>query len=82
MSLSIVDNETNRQRARNLVPTKPARADRPVGFSAGQFSRSSAGEMSEYPTTDLTFQFTITLRSDEDFVRLRMSVTNPDPVGP
>jgi len=77
--LSIVDDEETRERARNLVPDKPARADRATGFSSGQFSRDG-GEMTKYPTTDMEFKFTITLRSDEDFVRLRMSVTNPDPM--
>jgi hypothetical protein len=75
--LTMVDNEENRNRASNHVPLKPTNQDKPTGLSGGQFSRDGQ-DMSRYPTTDMEFKLSITLRDDEDFVRLRMSVTNPD----
>jgi hypothetical protein len=75
--LSIVDNEENRNRAANNVPAYPTNQAKVPGFSNGQFSRDGS-DMTKYPTTDMEFKLFITLRDDEDFVRLRMSVTNPD----
>ena len=77
ITFTIVDDEATRYMVSNTVPTKPAYATLATGFSSGPFNRGAdAGEMTRYPVTDMTFKFTITLRKDEDFVRLRMSVTN------
>lgn len=79
--LSIVDSPENRNRARDHVPDKPANsAAKATGFSSGQFS-VDGNDMSRYPTTGMEFRLTVTLRSDEDFVRLKMSVTNNDAAG-
>lgn len=50
----------------------------PEGFSSGAFSRSDIqGPLSKYPVTNMIFTYTVTLREDEDFVRLNMKVENP-----
>lgn len=81
ITFTVVDDEATRTIVRNTVPSKPTLATTTLaaqtGFSSGPFnSGADAGEMTRYPATDMTFSFTITLRKDEDFVRLRMSVTN------
>jgi hypothetical protein len=80
--LSIVDNEENRNRAANTAPPYPTNQEKVLGLSNGQFSRGDGADMSRYPTTDMKFSLFVTLRDDEDFVRLRMAVTNPDETEP
>jgi hypothetical protein len=53
-------------------------------FSVGQFNRAdgaqsttATGRMTKYPVTNMIFIFRITLKDDEDFVRLSMTVENP-----
>lgn len=87
----MVDNEENRERAKNHIPKKPANAKpanakpTPVpGFSSGQYNhldidgKETEGFMTRYPTTNMDFRYKITLRKDEDFVRLKMSVKNEE----
>ncbi|CAN0225634.1 unnamed protein product [Ascophyllum nodosum] len=49
--------------------------------SIGSFSRSDASDvpLSNYPVSNLTYTFTITLNADEEYVRLDMAVENPTP---
>ncbi|GAX27002.1 hypothetical protein FisN_9Lh315 [Fistulifera solaris] len=53
-------------------------------FSVGQFNRAdgaqsttATGRMTKYPVTNMIFTFKITLKDDEDFVRLSMTIENP-----
>jgi len=47
--------------------------------STGSFSRDDASDvpLSNYPVSNMTYTFTITLNADEEYVRLDMAVENP-----
>ena len=47
-------------------------------FSVGQYNAAGIdGRMTNYPVTNMIFTYKITLRENEDFVRLSMTVDNP-----
>jgi len=74
--LQIQDTQASRDRAAD----RDGQVKDNVGFSSGQFcvgDGSAEGELSKYPVTDLIYTYTITVRKDEDFVRLNMKVANP-----
>jgi len=78
IQLQIQDTEASRARAFN----RDGKETENPGFSVGQFNRNDGGgspgeSMGKYPVTNLIFTYTITVRKDEDFVRLNMKVTNP-----
>lgn len=66
--LQIQDTQANRDRVGS-----------PEEYSQGPFNRDDKndGHLTKYPVTDMIFTYTITLRTDEDFVRLNMKVDNP-----
>lgn len=73
--LKIQDTQENRDKAAH-GPTGKA-SDHP-GLSSGPFGRIDVeGPLSKYPVTDMIYTYTVTLREDEDFVRLNMKVENP-----
>jgi len=76
--LQIQDTQATRDRA----ASRDGKETENPGFSKGQWSRTDGSvppdvPFSKYPVTNLIYTFTITVRKDEDFVRLNMNVTNP-----
>jgi len=78
IQLSIQDTEASRKRAYD----RDGKEKENPGFSVGQFNRQDVAnspdeQITKYPVTNLIYTYTITVRKDEDFVRLNMKVSNP-----
>jgi hypothetical protein len=75
--MSIVDDAETRDRAANFIPPMGTTTPNLSGFSTGQFDSVVARG-----PTNLKYTLAITLRRDEDFVRLNMSVENFNTTAP
>lgn len=80
--MSTVGDENERSIILKIADTQENRDKVADPFSQGQFNRGdmndpSKDHMTKYPVTNLEFTYKITLRKDEDFVRLSMTVENP-----
>ena len=82
ITFSMVDNEENRALTENFTPDFEGHKGVEKGFGQGQFNRQDMNGPDDYitkfPITHMEYRYTITLRKDEDFVRLRMEAINPN----